>query len=111
MAAATATVLVPPTEITEATLPGFEEELMALVDAEGAGVVLDLAAVGFINSAGLGTLVKAGMRLDKRGRRLAFARAHGAAEHTIRLLGLDRKMPLFPTVEAACAHVESRSRP
>jgi len=104
-------VVVPPVEITEATLPAFERELMGYLDGHAGGLVVDLASVGFISSAGLGTLVRVGMRLDSRGRRLAFARAQGPAEHTLTLLGLDRMMPLFPTVEAASAHVVAHAGP
>lgn len=107
MTEASVIVVVPPVEITEHTLPVFERELLDHLEARVDGIVLDLEDVGFISSAGLGTLVKVGMRLDRRGGRLAFARAAGPTLHTITLLGLDRKMPLFPTVEAACAHVAS----
>lgn len=111
MAEADVIVVVPPVEITEVTLPEFEVELLDHLEAENAGIVLDLQAVEFINSAGLGTLVKVGMRLDRRGRRMAFARAGRATQHTITLLGLDRKMPLHPTLDAARAYVAGRPLP
>ena len=104
-------VVVPPVEITERTLPAFERELLDHLAADVQGIVLDLASVTFINSAGLGTLVKVGMRLDRRGGRLAFARAQRGTQHTITLLGLDRKLPIFPTIEAATEHVASAAAP
>ncbi|MDF1701187.1 MAG: hypothetical protein P1V36_08520 [Planctomycetota bacterium] len=45
-------VVVPPVEITEATLPAFERELMGYLDGHAGGLVVDLASVGFISSAG-----------------------------------------------------------
>jgi anti-anti-sigma factor len=104
-------VLIPPTDLTEATLAPFEAKLMAMLDVKGPGVVLDLDLVEFIGSAGLGTLVKAGMRLGAQGRGIAFARAQKATEQTITLLGLHEKMPIFETVEEACAHVARGGKP
>jgi anti-sigma B factor antagonist len=98
-------ILAPPIELTEATVPEFENELMSHLDTPGPGVVVDLGGVEFISSSGLGVLVKAGMRLDARGRCLAFARAQRTTEHSLRLLGLDRKMPLLESLEEATAHV------
>lgn len=100
-------VVVPPVEITERTLPEFERELLDHLAENVHGIVVDLASVTFINSAGLGTLVKVGMRLDRVGGRLAFARPIRATQQTITLLGLDRKMPIFSTVDAAREHVMS----
>jgi len=105
MADAPVIILVPPIELTEATLPAFESELMAHLDTTGPGFVIDLGDVEFISSSGLGTLVKVGMRLAARGRSLAFARPQRTTEHSLKLLGLDRMMPLLPTVEAATVHV------
>ncbi len=105
MDAAPVIILAPPVELTEATVPAFEDKLMALLDTAGPGVVVDLGGVEFISSSGLGVLVKAGMRLDARGRCLAFARAQRTTEHSLKLLGLDQKMPLLETLEAATAHV------
>lgn len=102
-------VVVPPVEITEATLPEFEATLLGLLDAEVDGIVIDLAEVLFISSAGLGILVKVGMRLDRRGGCLALAAARRATQNTLQLLGLDRMLPLFATVMEARAHVQSRA--
>ena len=102
-------VVVPPVEITESTLPAFESDLLDHLEAGVLGMVLDLKEVEFINSAGLGTLVKVGMRLDRRGGRLAFACARRGTQHTITLLGLDRKMPLFPTIERGTSGDSSSS--
>ncbi|MDA1194742.1 MAG: STAS domain-containing protein [Planctomycetota bacterium] len=106
-----AAIIVPPVEITEATLADFAQDLMGRLDDEGPGFVLDLERVTFIGSAGLGTLVKVGMRLDARGRRLALARAQRATEQTITLLGLDQVLPLFPTIEAARTYVAVAAAP
>lgn len=82
-------------------LEDFESQLEPLLDGTGDGVVLDLGEVRFINSAGLGCLVKAGMQLDRQGRRLALACPERSVEATLRLVGLDSMLPLFKSVQEA----------
>ena len=101
-------VVVPPVEITEGTLSTFEDDLLGRYEAGANGIVVDLSEVEFISSAGLGTLVKVGMRVDRRGGCLARAGARRATQHTLLLLGLDRMLPLFPSVTEARAHVVAR---
>jgi anti-anti-sigma factor len=98
-------VVQPPRELTAETLAGFEAELVTQLRSPGPGIVLDLSDVEFISSAGLGLIVKYGMRLDAQDRRLAMARAARVVEKTIRLLGLDRKMPLYRSVGEATQFV------
>ncbi len=100
-------VLTPPAEITEKSLEELGAVLAPHLDAEGPGIVLDLEAVQFINSAGLGSLVQAGMRLDHEGRRLTFARPNKTIERMLKLVGLDSKMPMFRTIEEASASLGS----
>ena len=98
-------VILPPREVTADTVATFEAELVAHLQATGPGIVLDLEQVEFISSSGLGLIVKYGMRLDGQDRRLAMARADRVVEKTIRLLGLDRKMPLFRELAEATQYV------
>lgn len=94
-------VIRPPAEITEKSWSELEEALAPHLDGEGPGLVLDLEDVQFINSSGLGSLVQVGMRLDRAGRRLTFARPNKTIERMLKLVGLDSKMPMFRTIEEA----------
>ena len=94
-----------PAELTDDTVVAFETVMAEHVSAAGPGVVLDLEGVSFISSAGLGCLVKFGMRLDGNGRRLALARPDAHIEASLRLIGLESKLPMFPSVSAATTHV------
>ncbi len=102
-------VLVPPHELTDASIPGFEEMLEPHVASGCRGIVLDLGQVTFINSTGLGSLVKVGMKLDRDGRRLALARPEKQVERMLRLVGLDSKLPVFKTLAEASGHVGTRA--
>jgi anti-anti-sigma factor len=102
-------VVTPPVELTDASLEGFEEAVRPHVQGSCPGIVLDLEAVSFINSTGLGYLVKLGMRLDREQRRFALARPVRQVERTIKLIGLDSKLPLFGTLEEAWGFVAAQN--
>ena len=109
MSPAPVPVLTPPVEITEKSLEALDAVLAPHLDGDGPGLVLDLEAVEFINSAGLGSLVQVGMRLDRAGRRLTFARPNKTIERMLKLVGLDSKMPMFKTVEEASGSLRARA--
>lgn len=98
-------VLTLPTELTDDTVAAFEAGVAEYVAAAGPGMVLDLGGVSFISSAGLGCLVKIGMRLDGKGRRLALARPDPHVEASLRLIGLESKLPMFVSIDQATTHV------
>lgn len=104
-------IVAPPAELTDASLEGFEATLRPFVKGAGPGLVLDLEGVVFINSTGLGYIVKLGMQLDRQQRRFALARPARQVERTIRLIGLDSKLPLFGTLEEASGFVASQPLP
>lgn len=107
MAALPVPVVVPPVELTDDTLGAFEGRLEAVLAAGGPGVVLDMAAVRFLGSSGLGHLVKVGMALEAAQRRLALARCPKDMIKLIRLTGLEALLPHFKTVGDAEAFVAS----
>ena len=98
-------IIVPPHELTDDTVPVFETLLTPHLDAGSPGIVVDLDEVAFISSGGLGCLVKFGMRLDGQGRRLVLARPDRNVERSLRLIGLQSKLPMFPSLEDALRHV------
>jgi len=98
-------VVNPPAELTDDNVAGFEAELVEIMRAAGPGIVVDLDGVSFISSSGLGCLVKIGMRLDGRGRRIALARPDRDVERSLRLIGLHSMLPVFASVDLATTHV------
>ena len=98
-------VVVPPVELTDDTVAEFQASMSEPMQADGPGIVLDLEHVTFISSAGLGCLVKMGMRLDGGGRRLALARPDKNIERSLRLIGLHTQLPMFPSITAATSHI------
>jgi anti-sigma B factor antagonist len=63
-------------------------------EREGAGLVLDLRALEFIDSTGLRLVVRAAGRLHERGGRLVVARGPRAVHRVFELAGLDGRLEM-----------------
>jgi anti-sigma B factor antagonist len=95
-------VIAPEGEIDIARVAEFRD---ALSRAESApAVVVDLSQVSFIDSSGIGALVELQNRLRRDRRQLAIVAPGGtAAALLLNLSGLQSRMSIFPTREAALA--------
>lgn len=77
--------------------PLFEE----IATAADADVVIDLSAVGFIDSSGIGAIVFLYKRLATAGRTLGLAGVQGQPLQLMEFLRIPRVIPLHPTTRAA----------
>jgi anti-sigma B factor antagonist len=78
------------------------------VRADGAPtLILDVSAVPFVDSVGLGAIVGAYVSRQKDGRTLALVGVGERVEATLRLSNLVHYFPMFPTIEAANRHCRS----
>jgi anti-sigma B factor antagonist len=90
-------------EVDVFTAPGLDAEITALVEQGHSRLVVDLSGVSFLDSTGLGVLVKG----------LKTARDAGGSMHLVvtserirkifDITGLDASLPLFDTVGDALA--------
>lgn len=64
-------------------------------------VVVDLANLEFVDSAGLGVLVSLYKRVTGRGRRIVLAKPHPYVMRVMRVIRLDRVFEVFPDVSQA----------
>jgi anti-sigma B factor antagonist len=98
-------VLVVRGEVDLSTGNRLRDTVSSVLEQGGAGpVILDLSAVEFLSSAGLGHLVA----LDEEGRRLSrplriVVKETRSVVHPITTMGLDDVLSLFGTVEEAVA--------
>lgn len=89
-------------EIDAYTAPALRTELIAVIeDREASTVVLDLAAVTFLDSTGLGTIVGALRRLRKRNGHLVIVSPPASAARIFQHTGLDSVLDLHPSRAAA----------
>lgn len=78
----------------------FKDAVRAAAGDGSARVVVDLSAVSFLDSSGLGSLVAA-MKLIGPGRRLELAALHSNVERVFRLTRMDTVFTIHPDVRAA----------
>jgi len=99
-------------ELDAATAPRLREELVALCEEGIDRIVLDCRRLDFVDSFGLGVIVAAKKRLSQQGNALCLVA--GEEQRTLRRLleitGLDRLLPVHPTVAEAvedCLRVDA----
>ena len=89
-------------EIDISTVIPLRERLFE-VAVSGAPLVVDLEQVSFIDSVGLATLVGAAKRAEAHGSSLQVACALPKIRQLVQLTQLDRRIPLFHTLDEALA--------
>lgn len=75
-------------DVDLSTVAELDRAVHAAVEAGPAGVVIDLAAVTFIDSAGINTLLKSRRLADERDRRFRVANATGVVRDVLDLTGV-----------------------
>ena len=94
-------VVAPVGELDLASVPRLRQEVLHLLGAGGRDVVLDLGAVDFIDSVGLGGVVAVAKRVRGAGGRFRVARPDPRVWDVFALVGLDRIFECHPSVAAA----------
>jgi anti-anti-sigma factor len=86
-------------EIDLATAPELQQRLNAAVTA--GDTVLDLVAVGFIDSTGLRVLISAHEAAESAGRRFVLLVAEGPVTKLLRITGVDEQLKVFTALDDA----------
>lgn len=90
-------------DIDVATAPRVREQLVALITRGRADLVVDLDGVGFLDSTGLGVIISVLKRTRSHGGDLRLVANRENLVSLFQLTGLDRTLPLAPSVEVAVA--------
>jgi anti-sigma B factor antagonist len=88
-------------EIDVYTSPRLKQELLDLIDGGCVDIVIDLDALSFIDSSGLGVLVSGLRRAKEHGGTLRLICTNESILKIFRITGLDKVFPLFATIEEA----------
>ena len=86
-------------ELDVATAPELREAVVGLVRQDVSEVVIDLAALEFIDSSGLSVLVGAHKRLRERGGELRLRAVPSQAANVLRVTGLADILATEPAAE------------
>lgn len=95
------TVVMPVGDLDLSSAPDLRRHLLTAVAATDGRVVVDLTAVHFIDSQGLGTLVGGLKRARSRGGDLRLVHPPADVAAVLRLTGLDRAFVVADEVSAA----------
>jgi anti-sigma B factor antagonist len=87
-------------EIDLSTAPAFEAAIAGALNEDPAVLVIELSAVTFMASAGLRVLASTQEKVGKSAQ-LAVVATTPATSRPIQLTGLDKVIPLYPTVDDA----------
>lgn len=90
-------------EVDVFTAPSLDAELVAQLDAGAARLVIDLSSVVFLDSTGLGVLVKNLKRAREAGGWIHLVVTSDRIRKIFDITGLDASMPIFDTVGEAVA--------
>lgn len=88
-------------EVDVYTAPQLDEALSAVVEGGHNKLIVDLSAVDFLDSTGLGVLVKALKRVRENGGSLAVVTTTDRITKVFRITGLDAAIGLFGSVDEA----------
>lgn len=83
----------------------FAAELQDVFDRTEGGVVLDVSAIDYVDSTGIGELVGYLQKFSRASRRIALLRPHQRLEALLKLTRLDTIFPTFLEREAALSFV------
>jgi anti-sigma B factor antagonist len=88
-------------EIDVATSPTLRERLIDLVNDGGTRLALDLEAVDFLDSTGLGTIVSILKRVRTHGGDLRLVCTEARIRRLFEITGLDKAVPLYASLDDA----------
>jgi anti-sigma B factor antagonist len=90
-----------PAEVDITTADELRDELLSIIDDGAPVTVVDMSATTFCDSAALSALIVAHRRAVAAGSELRLVAASAGVLRVMTLTGVDRLIPLYPTVAAA----------
>lgn len=95
-------VFAPTGRIDGTNAPAVEKDILAQL-GDHKSLVVDLAAIDYISSAGLRVLLVAAKTARQRGGQLLLVAPKPAIVEILKISGFDKILPIHPTMDAAVA--------
>jgi anti-sigma B factor antagonist len=105
----TATVVVPG-ELDLTIADGLREALLDVLNAGALGLVVDMTATTFCDSAGIAAITRAARRASANDAILRLAVASAPVLRVLDLVGIDRLIEVYPDADAALASLPEHAR-
>ena len=84
---------------------GLQTRLADLAGEVGQNAILDLSGVSFIDSVGLGVVLKAASRFHRQGKRLLIVAPPGPVHRILEFAGVSDRLPVVESVDEARAQM------
>jgi anti-anti-sigma factor len=94
-------LVAPQGEIDISNVDVLDQVLAEVIDEQPHRLLVDLSRVGYMDSAGISSLLRAGNRLTQKGGQLSLVGGNPFVHRLLRLTGLDRIFSHFDSVPAA----------
>lgn len=95
----------PSGRIDASNAAGAEADLLALIDTSGPSVIINLAGLSYMSSAGLRVMLVGAKRAKAAGGKAVILGAQPAVAEVLKMSGFDRIIPLVDTEAAAIAQL------
>lgn len=96
-------------EVDMTNAEALRDALLSALNAGAAGLIADMTQVTFLDSAGVTALVRAARRATATGATLRLAVAAPAVLRVLSLVGIDRLIPVYPSLTDAMASLPDQS--
>ena len=98
-------------EIDLTNADGLRDALLSALDAGARGLVVDMTATTFLDSAGVTALVRTSRRASATEATLRLAVTAPAVLRVLDLVGLDRLVGVYPSISEAVASLPNQTGP
>ena len=104
-----AAVVMLPAEIDVTNADAVRDALLSVLNGGALGLVVDMTATTFCDSAGITALVRAVRRANANGATMRLAVTAPAVLRVLNLVGIDRLIDIYPSADAAYASLPDQT--
>ena len=97
-------------ELDLASVPVLQAQFQAMARTEDE-LIVDMSGLEYIDSTGAKALLDAHRQMSRTGRRIVLAAVQPMARRIIDVMGLEKAIPIFSTVDAALEYLRAKPKP